>query len=638
MMEDLDEFTWLFVPQNFTVERRLTALAYTAAEVAPAAPVHVKDPPSVSTSHATSDLVGDDKVVFHTFNPPALDDPVVRALFTLNVNISRIKRLVPQSRLTPALRVLFSDLASLTIKDPGQTRDIHEEASVSIVRGAMQTLTSLAVCALLQLWIEDNKDTTPEFSDALAYLATLRTQEQQQLPDCKPDHILSTGGEEISRVVATLDRKGNEFAAYKYTNALNLHADYNTKDSFIDFVVKECKSLKTMYDLLKEPRVGETELGEKSWQISVLHLLAQMAVQAKTSQAKLSFFSSVYSLNRVCLFTEGRVFITSNLTKGGRASRNPNDAMPFLQYLFIFLVASIAKAKPEAIPPSKREAYTNLFTPTVSAQTSFHPPPPSVFSVGHTALRSTIPSICRPFLFKYLLSDFSVPFGGGTFSRSNGRGWLCFPSIPFDLLDENNGRRVAVSTTTGLVLKMFSKFEDLLLEEDIYKVIDRSRIRYVPHYFGTFKNEWMRLHALLLSYEGSAVKEGTINLSDWLHLHDVIQALHRSGIHHCDLSLRNLTRHPDRSLNIIDFGLARIGPSCESVGCGDWEWLRRVHPSGYFVGPLPLSSRDFSSYDPTTILPSPSRYRVVVAVLLLGLSILIPYQCLGPFFKYLLKF
>ncbi|KIM43859.1 hypothetical protein M413DRAFT_390193 [Hebeloma cylindrosporum] len=74
-----------------------------------------------------------------------------------------------------------------------------------------------------------------------------------------------------------------------------------------------------------------------------------------------------------------------------------------------------------------------------------------------------------------------------------------------------------------------------------------------------------------------------------LHLHDVINDLHRLGIHHCDLSARNLVRGPDGHLGIIDFGLAQRGIRCKAVGCEDWEWLRAQHPSGNYSGSLPFS-------------------------------------------------
>lgn len=88
--------------------------------------------------------------------------------------------------------------------------------------------------------------------------------------------------------------------------------------------------------------------------------------------------------------------------------------------------------------------------------------------------------------------------------------------MPFDLLEDRNGRRTAVSPSTGLVLKMFAMDRDFTDERDIYAHLGKYDIQHVPHSLGTFRNDWMQVNALLISYEGRPLLDGgTISRSDW---------------------------------------------------------------------------------------------------------------------------
>jgi hypothetical protein len=88
--------------------------------------------------------------------------------------------------------------------------------------------------------------------------------------------------------------------------------------------------------------------------------------------------------------------------------------------------------------------------------------------------------------------------------------------MPFELQEERDGHRAATSPLTGLVLKMFSYQEDFSNERDIYILLNERGIRGVPYYFGSFRNSWTDVDALLISYEGLALKEEEeIVLSDW---------------------------------------------------------------------------------------------------------------------------
>lgn len=101
-------------------------------------------------------------------------------------------------------------------------------------------------------------------------------------------------------------------------------------------------------------------------------------------------------------------------------------------------------------------------------------------------------------------------------TKSHTSGYFAINKIPFDLREDRNGRRTAVSPSTGLVLKMFAKDKDFTDERDIYAQLNKYNIQHIPRNLGTFRNDWMEVNALLISYEGRPVLDGeTISRSDW---------------------------------------------------------------------------------------------------------------------------
>lgn len=96
-------------------------------------------------------------------------------------------------------------------------------------------------------------------------------------------------------------------------------------------------------------------------------------------------------------------------------------------------------------------------------------------------------------------------------------GWLNIPEVHFELLGDRDGRRVATSPSTGLVLKMFSNEDEFSAERGIYERLNHSGIQYIPRYYGAFRNQWMQVDALLISHEGEPVGEEEIfTLTDWV--------------------------------------------------------------------------------------------------------------------------
>jgi hypothetical protein len=65
------------------------------------------------------------------------------------------------------------------------------------------------------------------------------------------------------------------------------------------------------------------------------------------------------------------------------------------------------------------------------------------------------------------------------------------------------------------VLKTFIDQRDFLVEYGTYKVLYDSRIAYVPCLYGVFWNGWMSVNALLISYVGEPIEEGSFSISDW---------------------------------------------------------------------------------------------------------------------------
>lgn len=50
----------------------------------------------------------------------------------------------------------------------------------------------------------------------------------------------------------------------------------------------------------------------------------------------------------------------------------------------------------------------------------------------------------------------------------------------------------------------------------MYMLLDKKVIPGIPRYFGSFRNSWMSVDALLISYEGLHLKEEEqITISDW---------------------------------------------------------------------------------------------------------------------------
>jgi hypothetical protein len=95
-------------------------------------------------------------------------------------------------------------------------------------------------------------------------------------------------------------------------------------------------------------------------------------------------------------------------------------------------------------------------------------------------------------------------------------GCFTIKKVPFDLLEDRNGHRTAVSPSTGLVVKMFAKDKDSNNEQKIYAKLGRHNIQHIPYILRAFRNDWMQVNVLLISYEDHPVLDvGMISEADW---------------------------------------------------------------------------------------------------------------------------
>jgi hypothetical protein len=78
----------------------------------------------------------------------------------------------------------------------------------------------------------------------------------------------------------------------------------------------------------------------------------------------MALFTSLFAFNRVAIIEDNQMYLTKNITANlaGNVDRsNPALCKPFLDHLTIFVVASVAKGYPEAIPPSRRHIFCHLY-------------------------------------------------------------------------------------------------------------------------------------------------------------------------------------------------------------------------------------------------------------------------------------
>ena len=151
-----------------------------------------------------------------------------------------------------------------------------------------------------------------------------------------------------------------------------------------------------------------------------------MKLQSLRASSRLSLFTALHAFNMVTLFQDEQLYVTGNLTPhlGKVQQWDLQTNRQFLEVVLIVLTAAIAKTYPKAVPPGRRERYSQLFTPAESEPNSS--PIPSFVSNAIERCTS-LTRICRNFAFRLwpkmtlVANEFSVSFGGGSFKRTDGR-------------------------------------------------------------------------------------------------------------------------------------------------------------------------------------------------------------------------
>jgi hypothetical protein len=99
----------------------------------------------------------------------------------------------------------------------------------------------------------------------------------------------------------------------------------------------------------------------------------------------------------MALVQEGQLYVTKNLTAhlGKVQQQDLHTNWQYLEVVLIFLTAAIAKAYPEAVPPGRRDRYSQLFT---ASQPNSSPIPLFVSDVIRASQEHvvTLPSGCGP--------------------------------------------------------------------------------------------------------------------------------------------------------------------------------------------------------------------------------------------------
>ena len=151
-----------------------------------------------------------------------------------------------------------------------------------------------------------------------------------------------------------------------------------------------------------------------------------MEVQSLRASSGLSLCTALHAFNMVALVQDGQLYVTRNLTPhlGKAEQRDLQTNRQYLEVVLVFVIAAIAKAYPEAVPPGRRHDFSQLFTPTAS-RPNLSPIPLSVSNAISQSI--SLMRTCRNFALrlwpKIILvgSEFSVSFGGGSFKRTDGR-------------------------------------------------------------------------------------------------------------------------------------------------------------------------------------------------------------------------
>ncbi|KAF8802840.1 hypothetical protein BYT27DRAFT_7196174 [Phlegmacium glaucopus] len=318
------------------------------------------------------------------------------------------------------------------------------------------------------------------------------------------------------------------------------------------------------------------------------------------TKSKMGLCTCIYGFLRVCEVVPGPIgtlYLSQNymaMHQGSDEVRtNSTVNQQVVERVFFFLLCAIVKSYGATVlPPNRRSEKHFGFLSTLSPASKLRVPW-LYLSYARSAvftLRAAFLAIAWENIIKFggrwalmNLGEFRATFSGGVFQRLGFRGSFITPYIHFETINNNDGRVVSINKNLGTVVKLFFEQNVFERERDIYWVLTRNSLDFVPQLYGIFRNEWMKCSALLISYVGESLHDNNnINLQEWHQLHYAIQRLHEAGIHHHDLRFGNVVKDSNGHIQIIDFSHAEHH-HCDYELCPDWKWINEVRPSPPFL-------------------------------------------------------
>lgn len=280
--DSLDEVN-NFIPRRFSLDERLTCLAYLLGRFAPTW-VKSASPPHVSKSQNTAFAVQDDDtcVVKH-LTPSSWH--LCTKVWSLSIDAnqkSKIAKAMRHPSVSPSgeyekhLGDLLNSIGANKILDDG------ERAYREPINGVLKVLIPLVRITVLQLWIQSGIEDESKLTDIAYLLMGIHSREDFKKSGTEPDHSIfgrqkpnSEHNFKEGYLVATIDRKGKEFVEYEFEKSSCLDQDKDTKDKFITYVVNSNLPLNKMLDKIRGKKPDPKFKG--GWQAQVLHLLAQVS-------------------------------------------------------------------------------------------------------------------------------------------------------------------------------------------------------------------------------------------------------------------------------------------------------------------------------------------------------------------------
>ncbi|KAG7089513.1 hypothetical protein E1B28_011189 [Marasmius oreades] len=412
----------------------------------------------------------------------------------------------------------------------------------------------LVILEILDVWHKEPNISQTDFQVMMEILQNLSLTSQRFRNCFQPDLRFLYKDETMSSMGA----KSTGISTKSYKNPTQNGA--KTKDTYLSDLVD-----------------GKAKLTDhvQGWMAETHLLVAQMYNYAVNTTTGLSFFTSVFGFTRIGSAKQDAFYLSENLAKYTADSeelrRSEKTYSPFVHELHRFLLYSLITAKPQVLPPSKREGVVTVSHPNSA--------PPGFSHQAHIKVSHSVVGLC-PRIMRFM-SRFTVSSIGGSFKNLDDGFLSCQLSLQLPCPTPRSATCVSIHPQLGLVLKGFYEEEMFKREYKAYTIME-NKIPGVPKFYGAFWNTWSEMYWIAVEFVGHTLDQeniGTLNMVDWLQVREIISDLHQANIHHHDLYFNNVARRKDGKLYIIDFGNVDLEFDCTGKGCPDQQWLYSVHPS-----------------------------------------------------------